>query len=276
MLDWPDDLVAETKLNPTTLCRLFVVTPTRGPALRFTDHDTDLTVDGDLYLADHSFQPSAIQASIGGSNQNLELTVLFADSQIGYKAAMRGDYQGAAVQVYIASYGNVAAGKGIVTSGKVSSFALPSKLYGVMSITGSTGKMDRTLTEVYTPTCRADFGDTRCGIDLADFSHAFAVTAVTDDMLIVTDLSAADGTYNLGSLVWATGDNDGVAQEVAYSLATGAVALFYPPRYTVLPGDTGTIYQGCAKTLAACTAYANVPNFRGEPYVPGDTYKQVV
>jgi uncharacterized phage protein (TIGR02218 family) len=272
---WPAPLIAETQLNPTTLCRLFVLTPVGGTALRFTDHDADITVDGDLYQADHSFQPSAVQSSIGGANQNLELTVLFIDTRIGYAAVMGGLFQGASLEIYLASFGVPTAGKGIIMAGRVGSFTCPSKLYGVMSVIGNTGKMDRTLTEVYQPTCRADFGDTRCGVSLAGFSEAFAVASVTDDMLFVTGITAADGTYNLGSLVWATGANAGKAQEVAYSLATGAVALFYPAAYAVQPGDTGTIYRGCAKTVAACTAYGNLPQFRGEPYVPGDDYKQV-
>lgn len=275
MQDWPDELIAEFALNPTTLCRLFEVAPILGDPLYFTDCDQDVTIDDIVYRADHSFQPSAIQNSIGGSNGNLELTLLFGASQITYADALRGVYQGATVTVSIASYANIAAGIGVLNSGRIGSFSLPSKLYGVISVVGSSGKMDRTLTEVYTPICRADFGDSRCTLDLAAFSAAFTITAITDSSLIMTGLTAADGLYNLGTLTWATGGNAGRAQEVAYSLATGAVALFYPPPYPMVIGDTGTIIQGCAKTLAACTVYANVPNFRGEPYVPGDDNKQV-
>jgi uncharacterized phage protein (TIGR02218 family) len=276
MQDWPDDLIAELALNPTTLCRLFRITPAFSPELLFTDADLDVTVSGELYRADHSFQPSAIENAIGGANSNLELTVLFTDTLIKYEDVMARRYQGATVKVYLASYGNPAAGKGIITSGRIGSFAVSSRLQGVMSIVGGSGKMDRTLTEVYQPTCRADFGDTRCGLNINDFSLAFTVASIVDDMIFMKASGGVDGRFNLGTLVWATGPNTGQAQEVAYSLATGAVGLFYPPGYPVTVGNTGTLYQGCAKTIAACTAYANVSNFRGEPYVPGDDYKQTV
>lgn len=278
MQDWPDDLIAELSNQPTTLCRLFVVEPVALPALYFTDHDQDVTLGGHTYRADHSFQPSAIENSIGGANTNLELTVLFATSQIAYDDAIRGLYQGATVTALLASYGNIAAGSGVLTKGRIGSFNLPSKLYGIMSINGGTGKMDREMTEVYTSFCRADFGDTRCGIDIEAHGFNFTVSSLPDDMSLITDVPArhADGFYNLGSLSWVTGDNAGVVQEVAFSLATGVVGLFYPPPFAMAPGDTGRLYQGCAKTLTACVAYANLPNFRGEPYVPGDDDKAVI
>lgn len=280
MYDWPDDLVAELSNNPTTLCKLFSVTPLVGTAIYFTDADQDIVVGDITYHASHSFQPSAIENSIGGSNSNLTLTVLFGDGdgEISYADAQMGFYQGAVVTVSLASYANIAAGVGLITAGKVGQFALPSKLYGTMSITGNTGKMDRTLTEVYQPTCRANFGDSRCTIDLMAHSHLFTVDSAADDsMTFVSDTGSrgADGFYNLGTITWSGGANEGFAQEVTYSLATGEVGLFYPPPFAIQAADAGRIYQGCALTLAACTAYDNVPNFRGEPYVPGDDYKQV-
>lgn len=273
---WPTDLIAETQLNPATLCRLFKIEPRVGAVLLFTDHDQPVTVDGDTYLPDHSIQTSAIDNTAGGASQNLEMTVLFTDALIGYDAALRGVYNSAAVTVWLASYGNPGASKGMMLKGRIASVSLLSKLYGTMTVAGGSGKMQRTMTEIYQPTCRADFGDARCTLHLADFSAAFTVASVTDEMTFVTGLTPTADQYNLGSVVWATGNNAGRAQEVAYSLETGAVALFYPPPYTIVAGDTGTIYQGCAKTVAACTAYGNLPNFRGEPNIPGDVYTQTV
>jgi uncharacterized phage protein (TIGR02218 family) len=246
--------------------------------MRFTDSDADITVDGDLYTADRSFQASAIQSAVGGANQNLDILVLFGSgaNRVDYHSTMRHVYQGAAVTVHVASHGNPAAGKGLLMAGSVGAVTVPSRLYGKLSIVGGSGKLDRILTEVYTPTCRADFCDVRCGLNIATFGAAFTVTSLDDDMTFDTGLSAADGFYNLGTVVWATGDNANVQQEVAASLSDGSVALFMPARFPIQVGDTGTIARGCAKTIAACVAYGNKPNFRGEPYVPGDDYKQVL
>lgn len=276
MQDWPDALIAELSLQPTTLCRLYVVAPLVGTPLLFTDHDRDVTIGDDIYRADRSFQASAIENTIGGANTNLELSVLLHDDRISYNDVMARRYQGALVTIYIASYGNLGAGKGALAGGRVGSFAVPSKLEGTMSIVGGTGLLDAVLTDVYQPTCRAAFCDPQCGLDINDFSLAFTVATIVDDMAFTQGAGGTDGQFNLGTLTWATGDNEGITQEVATSLATGAVGLFYPPPYAMQVGDTGTLFQGCAFTLAACTAYNNVPNMRAEPFVPGDDYVQAV
>ena len=44
--------------------------------------------------------------------------------------------------------------------------------------------------------------------------------------------------------------------------------LFHLEPYML--GDTYTIVAGCDKTAATCKArYANLVNFRGEPFIPG-------
>lgn len=277
MNNWPSDLLTELTQKPTKLCRLFVLTPVIGSAIRFTDHDRDITVGGNLYPTNNAFQPSAIENSISGANQNLEVSILCRDDLVSYADLYAGLYNGARMDVYVASWGNPSAGKGLYSSGLVGSISLPSRLYATLSIIGGSGRMTRQLTEVYQPTCRASFCDTRCGLDIDDFGRTFTIDSVSDSMQFTQDIDSrgADGFYTLGSLTWLTGDSAGQTQEVSKSLATGVVTLFYPPRYPMQAGDTGRIYQGCALTLAACVAYDNRANFRGEPFVPGDDYKAI-
>ena len=115
------------------------------------------------------------------------------------------------------------------------------------------------------------FGDARCKFNLATVTAPFEVTAVGGAQVFTSaDLVAASlNLYRLGTVVWLTGANVGNRVEVAGNSA-GVVSLLFKPPYQIQVGDTGNIIRGCSKTIAACTGYANVPNYRGEPYVPGD------
>ena len=46
------------------------------------------------------------------------------------------------------------------------------------------------------------------------------------------------------------------------------LTLMSPYNYTVAPGDAFTIYPGCDKQLATCTAFGNQANFRGFAFIP--------
>jgi hypothetical protein len=82
---------------------------------------------------------------------------------------------------------------------------------------------------------------------------------------------AVDSWFAGGVLTWETGANTGRSIEVkAWTQATSLIELFLPMGYAIEIGDAFRIHPGCDKRLATCIdRFANVLNFRGEPYVPG-------
>jgi len=46
------------------------------------------------------------------------------------------------------------------------------------------------------------------------------------------------------------------------------IQLSYPLPNIPSAGDTFNMSQGCLRTQAACSAYGNLPRFKGFPYVP--------
>ena len=72
-------------------------------------------------------------------------------------------------------------------------------------------------------------------------------------------------------LTWETGANAGRSIEVkGWTQASGEIELFLPMGYAIESGDAFCIHPGCDKRLDTCIdRFANVLNFRGEPYVPG-------
>lgn len=122
------------------------------------------------------------------------------------------------------------------------------------------------------PTCRARFGDSLCRVDLAPFTHTFAVSTVSNATTFTSsDASgfAADA-FAQGSVTLQDGPNAGLPLTVESSDAFGGFVLSAPTVFPIVPGDTLIAVEGCRKRLLEdCRdRYANVVNFQGEPHRP--------
>jgi uncharacterized phage protein (TIGR02218 family) len=109
---------------------------------------------------------------------------------------------------------------------------------------------------------------------LEAWSRSGVVVAVTDRTVFTAAIEeprAVDGWFAGGVLTWETGSNAGRSIEVkSWTQATGNLELFLPMGYAIESGDLFRIRPGCNKRLDTCIDhFANVLNFRGEPYVPG-------
>jgi len=257
--------------NLTQLCRLWSITRKDGEVFRFTDHDKDIPFNGDIYQSNNSFEATAVQSAINSAGSDLDVTVLLNPDTISYQDVMRGLFDEAPVTLQIIQYTDTAAGVLDLFKGNVSTTQLPNTQIGIMSLVGGVSRVNRVLTERYSPQCRAIFGDDRCKVNLAPYTVAFAVSAsgTTQTFTAAALASEAANLYTLGTVTWLTGRNKGTSSRVAGN-AAGLVQLLFRPPYQMEPGDTGTITRGCPRTIAACKGYNNIANYRGEPYVPGD------
>lgn len=269
-----NELAAELGKDSTTLCHLWRINPNKGGTLYFTDLDRGFTFEGHYYRATRTFQPSSVQTSINAAGANLEVTVLLDDDVIGFLDLQQGLFDNAHVELDLVSYTALDAGAMRMFSGTVKSISEPTKQGAILSLLGATGQTYQDIGEVYTPFCRADFGDNRCKVDLSPYTVEYSVTTSGGNMVFNSDdlSGSTPNQFGIGQIKWLTGRNHGSAQEVALSTVDGQVKLLYRTPYNIEVGDTGQIVQGCPKTVAACIAYNNLPNFRGEPEVPGDSY----
>ena len=106
------------------------------------------------------------------------------------------------------------------------------------------------------------------------WSRAGVVLDVVDRAIftvLIDEPRAVDGWFAGGVLTWESGANAGRSIEVkAWTQAAGQIELFLPMGYGIEIGDAFRIHPGCDKRLDTCIGrFANVLNFRGEPYVPG-------
>lgn len=145
------------------------------------------------------------------------------------------------------------------------------------------GNNDNLAMEVKTSLAVVTTGATTLDVDDTNTFSRAAGSFLTDGfqvgMTIVTTGftdGANNGTFTVQAVAALTLDivettlvaESGTGDEVITSLDD--VELFLSMPFNVQVGDDLAIYVGCDKKLATCISrFANVINFRGEPYVPG-------
>ena len=102
------------------------------------------------------------------------------------------------------------------------------------------------------------------------FTINVALTTAPADGVVVTanfDYAQA-GYFELGTLVFTSGENEGVSRSIK-SYAPGVINFVFPLPFDPASGDTFTVYPGCDKQMSTCGAkFNNLANFGGEPFIP--------
>ena len=133
---------------------------------------------------------------------------------------------------------------------------------------------------IYRRACSADLGDARCRVHLTlPAFRAEAAVATTDGTLSLTASGLAGyeaGWFAAGRLLWLAGANAGTAIEIQAHRLEGGIAgldLWQRMPEPIAPGDAFRVTAGCDKSLDTCRGrFANVPNHRGFPHMPGNDF----
>lgn len=263
------DIADET----TTLCRLISIVLADGTTtFYYTDHDDDILWSGSgptfRWRSDIGCDASAIDIQLGTTATSLSVTVAFASDSITREGVESGLLDGCTVQVYLVSWAHVGSGAMLFYKGRGQDIAYLDDKQFTINVEPMLSQDFSIAEEYFSSNCRVDLGDDRCTVDIDSLKSTFTVTALTNRQKFNTDLTDGDGHWNFGYVVFTSGDNNGVALEVAKSLhAGGEIKLQLILPFELQVGDTGTIYPGCNKTIASCKRYDNILNFRGEPFV---------
>jgi uncharacterized phage protein (TIGR02218 family) len=260
----------------TTICTCWKITRRDGTEFFFTDHDVDLLVDGNTYVAAVGYTRTAIAANADMSVDNMDVNGIFDDASITETDLRSGLFDGAEVRVFLVNWANPAQGTMALRRGRLGDVLVTPSGVFQSQLMGFGQVLQQTVGDLFTPSCRADLGDAKCGIDLdvGGWRKAATVESVTDARtfsIAVTEPRAVDGWFVDGVVSFTSGANAGRSMEVkAWIQATATVTLFLPLPAPIQVGDTLTLYPGCRKTTADCrNKFSNIVNFRGEPFVPG-------
>lgn len=227
-------------------CDIWQITAQDGTVVRYASHSRSLVYDTFTYSATPN-EPSTSAIQIGLEADTSEMAGVFDDTLT--KASVEaGKWKKAAIVKEILidyrtpSLGTVRKQKGYV--GKIEPMGAYSFKLEFRSITDllrqKTGDLTSNSDRI---TALADLG-----INVASFTHATTVTAVTDRRIFQIDYEQLSANYFVnGKITWTSGNNNGRSMEIKTAVASGGntnLELHLPMPSTITVGDNVTAIRG--------------------------------
>jgi len=263
--------LAAHRLGTTTLAYMWLVTRLDGAVYSFTSHNEDIVYGGRTYQAAAGFTPSAIASAADLSVTNLEIIGPISAATVSEDDVTTGKWDGASIEVFEVNYADLTMGRMLLSSGTLGNVST-GKLQFQSEQRGIEQQLQQPIGRVYAPTCDANLGDSRCGINLPALQVSGTVTSVTSRRVFAASaLLQASDYFGGGVVTWVTGANAGLGMEVQI-FVSGSFELALNMPGTIAIGDTFTVVPGCRKrrTEDCKNKFNNVINFRGFPDIPGN------
>lgn len=162
-----------------TLATLWKIVRTDGQSFGFTDHDQDITVDGLLYASTGGHTSSAIVWADDLSTSNQEVTAVIDSSAINAQDVAAGLWDFAAVTLYLVNYADLTMGTLPLTTGVLGQVTVKRGQF-VAELRGLAQLLQQEIGSLYSATCRAKLGDSRCTVNLAPLTFNGTVTSVVN------------------------------------------------------------------------------------------------
>lgn len=239
--------------------------------LGFTSLDRDVTIDGVIYYANTAITPTAVTDDMDVNANNLEVSG-FIDSNLISDVDLRmGRFNGEVVEAFIGNFTTPAKVKTLVKG--TWGGAKKDNLKWQATINTNADKLDTTLTNVISPSCRwtGRLENPRCGVSRYAFSISGTITGGINAREIQTDMVIPkprlfNWSSGGGYLIATAGNNTGFRIEIDNVLDTGRITTLRFPPYAWQVGDTLTIYPGCDGSFSMCkNDYNNAPKWGGIP-----------
>ena len=259
----------------TTLAWCWRLTRADGVVFGFTDHDQPLAFDGTTFEPESGFTATEIRHGSEMAVDAQEAEGVLSSERITEADILDGRWDGAAVEVWRVNWQDtgqrVMFRRGSIGEIRRGRLAFVAEMVSLAHLLG------QAVGRTFQPKCDANLGDARCKIDLDDpaFSTSGAVLAVQRARAFTASGpdAFALGWFTGGTLEWQSGANAGRTVEVLRHddlSGEARITLLHEPIYSIEDGDTFVIRAGCDKRIETCESrFANVANFRGFPYIPG-------
>ncbi len=272
-----DDQKTSYDSDLLTIAELIDLVLNDGTIVKLTSHDVDVGP----YLAGFGLDVSNVVLQLGGAGQTTTVNVLpnredgSITGGVTYTAIEAGLLDSCLATLSLIDWNNPGAIPLVIFTGYCSEAKYGTA--GTLELTLNTPmSVDRPICgDVLSQTCRADFGDARCGVDINPFVDGPHVYSPGDsqNLVLSRDEVTPPGFYNNGTVYFREGPNKGLGYEIltigaadvnGREVLTTKVPLAFDP----LPGDLLFLYPGCDKIITSgCTYWNNVQNFQGEPFV---------
>jgi uncharacterized phage protein (TIGR02218 family) len=268
---------AHLESGATTLATCWRIERADGAVFGFTDHDRALVFESTEFEPESGFTASDIRSLGGLAVDSQDVQGALRSDRIAETDILDGRWDNAAVEVWLVNWSDPAQ-RVLMRRGSIGEIRRGAQAF-TAEVRSLAHLLNQPVGRTFQYACDAELGDARCGFDLspAAFRANGTVAAAKGDRAFDAQAgleSFAPRWFELGTVVWTGGANDGRRAVIAaHSLTAGIVTitLFEAPVRPITAGDTFTITVGCDKRHETCRdRFANAVNFRGFPSIPGD------
>ena len=279
------------------LADLYSITlPNGGATTYLTSFDSVLTAaiypsgTQNTYLTGYTITRGATTQTVGVDSQELELTISPQFDSPGGPPLLSGYSILQAARLGLLDQAGVTFAKLYMSATASSSNTLDTSPGAVSWFVGSVADMDIDRFDVklkiasgllvlaqtqmprnlFQAACVHTLYDSGCTLLKSSFTVSGSITGVFNNGKFDTNLTQADGYFDLGVIKFTSGANSGYQATVkTYLNAGGLLQLAIPFSAQVNIGDTFSIYPGCDHLQATCsTKFSNLAHFKATPYVP--------
>lgn len=260
---------AHLQSEVTTIATCWKATLQNGKVLGFSSHTSDIVFGGVTYQAAAGFTPSTIAGNSTLAVDNLEVVGLLDSAVITEADLQAGLWDYAAVEIFEVNYADLTMGSMKLIKGNLGEVKIGRQQFSA-ELRGLSQKLQQVIGQIYSPSCRADLGDAKCGINLASYTVTGTVGSVSADNRAIFDaartepgppggkaitgisiaqqavVSCPGHTFSAGSLVILS-DILGVVQVGSYDTASPVV--FHPGSGATLNGRIYTLLSVGAGTF---------------------------
>jgi uncharacterized phage protein (TIGR02218 family) len=243
----------------------------------FTDHDEDVVLSAVTCHANSGLTGSEVTQKLGLAADTSEVSGALADDALNEADLAAGHYDGAAVEIWLVDWSEPAL-RVLLAKGALGEVRRDGPVF-TAEVRGLSDRLSQNSGRLFTATCSADLGDSRCTIDLDD--PVFRATGLVISPAATSTFTASglddfeDGWFTAGKLTFVSGANSGLSVEVKSHRKAGSVSLvlWQAMPEPIAAGNTFIVTAGCDKRFETCrNRFNNAVNFRGFPHIPGNDF----
>lgn len=235
-----------------------------GKIYSFTSLPYEIIIDNVTYYPSAGFNIIKAESNSQLSSSNISISILLSDNlpnqqiQIFTKDIINQSLDGAYVTIFYANQ-NI--------HGYVGNITLRENT-AIIEVLSLGAKLNKEIGDLYSPTCRASLGDSKCMVDLSSYSKNGVVQKVISNSIFIDNTRNESNDYFTdGHLTFTSGNNIGIAIQIKECI-NGQIKLIFSLHKPIAVGDCYIIKPGCNKRIATCSKkFNNAINFRGEPYI---------
>ena len=247
---------------------------------KFTDHDVNITYQGEVYAPAGGVLPSATRHQGSLHATNFEVDGPITSDAITVDDLRKGLWRDTEVNEFIVDWLYPSAGAIKTSRYWITETEWDGEQWNA-SVEGGARWLRHKIGSVFTRNCRWKLGQgfisgIGCPADLDTLTKRdVTITAVASRTQFTTGTGYTPTTrerYRFGRVIWQTGPNAGTFQEIKDygQVAARVIELFQPTPYEITTLHRFDLEPGCDKIRSTCiNEYNLLTSFGGFPFMPG-------